>query len=113
MSPNTPGRPMKAKEVARKIKSFDHFLYVWGSRGGYFLPPRSALTWAYISQVLGGEKKLLRVAEVGHVLDLPRARGMLIEDLWARSRDENNLHAYLPDVTARAHVPRTYFLNVS
>jgi hypothetical protein len=103
---------LRAVDVARKVKSFDHFLYVWGSKANYYLPPRTALTWHYISQVLAGEKLLLRVNEVGHVLQVPKAKGMLVEDLWIQCKELNQLHAYLPDVTPRSHIPRTYFLNV-
>lgn len=107
-----PHTMVRALDVARKLKSFDHFLYVWGAKGGYFLPPRSALTWHYVSQVLAGEKLLLRADQVGHVQELPRAKGVLIEELWEECRQINSMHAYLPDVTPKTHVPRTYFLNV-
>lgn len=103
---------LRASDVARKLKSFDHFLYVWGTKGGYYLPPKSALTWHYISQVLAGEKKLVRLDQVGHVQELPRAKGYLINDLWEASKDLNDLHQYLPDITPSSRVPRTYFLNV-
>ena len=52
---------VRAKDIARKIKSFDHFLYVWGHNGGYYLPPKSVFTWHYISQILAREKRLLKV----------------------------------------------------
>lgn len=111
--PATPNRSLKTQDVARKLKSFDHFLYVWGTKGGYYLPPKSALTWHYISQVLAGEKLLLRIQQVGHVQELPKAKGFLVQDLWEECKAINEMHAYLPDVTPRTHAPRTYFYNVS
>lgn len=106
-------RLVRALDVARKVKSFDHFLYVWGSKGGYYLPPKSALTWHYVSQVLAGEKRLLRVEAVGHALEIPKFKGLLVRDIWEHCKTVNDLHLYLPDITAQTQVPRTYFFNVN
>ena len=43
---------LTAKMVARKISSFDHFIYLWGTKANYYLPPKHCLTWRFISQVL-------------------------------------------------------------
>jgi len=53
-------RLVKAKEIARKIKSFDHFIYVWGQKGQYYLPPKNVITWHYVSQILAQEKNFLK-----------------------------------------------------
>jgi hypothetical protein len=105
-------RLVKAKDIARKIKSFDHFLYVWGGKGGYFMPPKSALSWHYISQILAGEKKLLLIKDVGHVQELPKSKGLLVRSLWEKWKHLNALHSYLPEITEQTQVPRTYFFNV-
>ena len=74
----SPHRLLHTKDVIRKLKKFNHFLYVWGTKGGFYLPPRSALTWHYVSQVLGGEKSLLRVEDVGRLQELPKAKGLQV-----------------------------------
>lgn len=102
---------VRAKEVARKIRSFDHFAYVWGTKGKYFLPPQSCLSWHYISQVLAQEKKFLKIDEVGHALKLPKVRGFVIGELWERYKDVNDLKDYFPDIGQSQNVPRDYFLN--
>ena len=110
--PEAPALALKASEVARKIKSFDHFLFVWGTKAGYYLPQKNCLTWHYVAQVLAGEKRLLRVDQVGHVQELPKARGVLVNELWEHCKSINELHCYFPDVTPRSQIPRTYFYNV-
>lgn len=103
---------VKAKDVARKIKSFDHFLYVWGHTGGYYMPPKSVFTWHYISQLLAREKKLLKVEQVGHTLEVPKVRGAVVNDIYNREKYNHGLSAYFPDFTDTQNVPRDYFFNV-
>lgn len=103
---------IRASEVARKVKSFDHFLHIWGTKGGYYMPPKSALTWHYVSQILAGEKLLLRLQSVGHVQEVPKAKGLLVGAFWDECKLINDLHLYFPDITPQSHVTRTYFYNV-
>jgi hypothetical protein len=105
-------RRVKAKEIARKLKSFDHFVYVWGEKGHYYIPPKSVLTWHYISQILAQEKRLLKLEEVGHMLEVPKVRGSVVNDMFDRVKDDNGLHFYFPDFTESQNVPRDYFFNV-
>lgn len=107
------GKLVKATEIARKIKSFDHFIYVWGYKAGYYLPPKNVLTWHYISQVLAHEKHLLKVERVGHEFEVPKARGSVVNDIFHRIKDTNGLHYYFPDLTETQNVPHNYFFNVS
>lgn len=37
-------RNVLAKDIARKIKSLDHFVYLWGHKHNYYLPPKHSLT---------------------------------------------------------------------
>lgn len=103
---------LKAFEVARKIKSFDHFAYVWGERGRFFLPPRRCLSWGYISQVLSGQKRLLKVSDVGRPVEIPKAKGILIRKLFEECRGVENFGDYFPDGAERRSIPRSYFYTV-
>ena len=105
-------RVLKAKEVAQKIKSFDHFAYLWGVKAGYYLPPKRSLTWRFVAQVLSGQKRLLKVSEVGYPIEMPKFKGQHVDNIWQQFKDTNQLHSYLPDVTGNAPIPRTYFYNV-
>lgn len=66
-------RRIRAIEVAKKIKSLDHFAYVWGTKAQYYLPPTKYLTWHFVSQILAKEKKLLKLNEIGGLIDFPKA----------------------------------------
>ena len=43
---------MRAKDIAAQIQSIEHFMFLFGTEGKYFLPPKSVITWAYVKQVL-------------------------------------------------------------
>jgi hypothetical protein len=101
-----------AKEVARKIKSFEHFMYVWGEKARYYLPPKSALSWGYIAKILSGEKRLLKLDLVGYQIDLPRAKGFHVRTVWERCKGVNGIGKCLPEVSDAKHIPRKYFYNV-
>lgn len=103
---------VKAKDIARKIKSFEHFIYIWGHKGGYYMPPKNVLTWHYVSQILAREKWLLRVDQVGHALEVPKVRGTVVNDMYHLIKRDNGLEKYFPDLTDTQNVPRDYFFNV-
>ena len=105
-------RLVRAKDIARKVKSFDHFIYIWGSKGKYYLPPKSVLTWHYISQILAKEKRLLKLEQVGYQIEIPKVKGTLVNDMFHEVKDHNGLHYYFPDLSENQNVPRDYFFNV-
>lgn len=106
------GNTFRAIDIARKIRSFDHFLFIWGERGGYYMPPKSVLTWKYIAQILSKEKKLLKASEVGAIVELPKAKGLLVESLFTELKNEKEFGKYFPDDAERRAIPRTYFFNL-
>lgn len=110
--PRRPRVVLKAGEIARKLRSFDHFAYLYGQRAGYFLPPKHALAWACVAQILSEEKLLLKASDVGPPLILPKSRGLHIEISWARYKDAHDLHRYFPDTIDSGRIPRDYFFNV-
>lgn len=105
-------RTVTAKEVARKLKSFHHFRYLWGEKGRYYLPPATHISWAYIAQILSGEKRLLKLDQVGHQVEIPKLRGFRVEDLWQEYHNKNYFEEYFPDATNMLRIPRNYFYNV-
>ena len=105
-------RIMKAGDVARKLKSFEHFIYLYGQKAGYYLPPKHVLSWTYIAQILAEEKILLRSVDVGSILVLPKCRGMMIDEVWSKYKDSNQLHRYFPNFSDASRIPRDYFFNV-
>lgn len=107
------GRRVRAQEIARKLKSIEHFVYVWGTRAQYYLPPTKHITWHYISQVLAKEKRLLRLSDIGGLVDLPKIKGIVVDDVFDYYRETNALHSFFPDMHPSQRVPRAYFYNVS
>lgn len=103
---------VRSGEVARKLKSLDHFIYLYGHKAGYYLPPKDCLSWHYVSQILAEEKVLLKADKVGSELDLPKAKGFLITQKWQKYKEANKLHSFFPDFTQKQRIPRTYFFNV-
>jgi len=105
-------KTMKAKDVARKIKSFDHFIHVWGDKAKYYLPPKRCLTWHYISQILCKEKRLLKLEQVGHEVEIPKVKGEVLQNMWEKTKDVNSMYLYFPDIHKSINIPRQYFFNV-
>ena len=104
---------LSTKVVARKISSFDHFIYLWGTRCNYYVPPKHCLSWRYISQVLAGEKRFLKFNEVGNCVEIPKAKGMVIRELWNILTDDVKIKTYFPDFSPSDTIPRGYFFNVN
>lgn len=104
---------IKAKDVARKIRSFDHFIYVWSQKGKYYVPPKNYLTWHFIAQVLSKEKRLLRLEQVGPEVDIPKVHGTWVNEMYHDNKATNSLSLYFPDISDVQNVPRKYFFNVS
>jgi len=104
---------IKAKDIARKVKSFDHFIFIWGEKGQYYLPPKSIMSWHYISQVLAQEKRLLKLEDVGHQLEVPKIKGNAVNDMYEKVKGEEGLHYYFPDFADSQNVARDYFFNVT
>lgn len=103
---------LRAREVARRIKSVEHFIYVWGDKGKFFLPPRKLISWHFISQVLAGEKRLLKMKEVGTIISLPKSKGSRVLDMWKELSQDPDFASYFPDFSLKRTIPRSYFLNV-
>lgn len=100
-------------EIAGRLLSIDHAMYFFSQKCGFYLPPRHVMSWHFISQLLAGEKMLIKATEVGSIAQIPRAKGVMIEDFWDEFKDSNKMHMFLPDFTPGMRVPREYFFNVS
>ena len=106
-------RVIKAKDVARKIRSFDHFAYVWGEKAGYYLPPKKYITWRFVAQLLANEKQLVKMEQIGNPVELPKVIGVYVDELYYKYQQSNDLHSYFPDLGNAHRIPRNYFFNVN
>ena len=108
----TATRSLITREVARKAKSVDHFLVLWGEKAGYHLPPKKSITWDFIAQVLAGKKKLFQIKEIGEVSDIPKVKGVLVKNLWEKYKNFKGLKDYFPDISSGRAISRKYFFSV-
>lgn len=100
-----------SKQVAKRIRTFDHFIFLWGHQSNYYVPPKHVLTWHFISQVLSGEKLLLRNDQIGTAINMPKMKGVRIREIWDHLKNKNDLKSYFPDFPATDCIPRDYFFN--
>ena len=49
---------------------------------------------------------------MGHILEVPKVRGAVVNEIYHREKANNGLSAYFPDFTEAQNVPRDYFFNV-
>lgn len=104
---------LRAKDIATAIPSIEHFMYLFGTEGKYFLPPQSIVTWAYVKQILGGEKLLLKFDRVESQLFVPRTKGFKVNEAFREMASDTEFLRFFPDPTPHSTVPRLYFLTVS
>lgn len=111
-APRTNLLTFKTGEIAQRLLSIDHAMFFFSQKCGFYLPPSHVISWHFVSQLLAGEKILLKASDVGAITRLPRAKGVMVEDLWDQYKGVNNLQMFLPDFTPGMRVPREYFFNV-
>ena len=100
------------KQVARQLKSFDHFIFIWRNIANFYLLPKHTLTWHFISQIFAGEKKLLKFDVIGYCVEMPKVRGIRIKHIQDQLKDINYSKNYFPDFPETDNIPRNYFFNV-
>ena len=105
-------KKMRTKAVVNKIKSKDHFIYLWKEKGQYYLPPVKFISWHYVSQIIAGEKKLLKISKVGSIFNLPKAKGLCVNSLFEEMQEDIDFLSYFPDFSESIKIPKTYFINV-
>lgn len=71
----------------------------------------SVLTWKYIAQFLSKEK-MLKASEVGAIVELPKAKGLLVESPFVELKNEKDFNQYFPDDPERRAIPRAFIFNV-
>ena len=103
----------KTKNVAAKLRSIEHFMFLYGNEAGYFLPPRELITWSYIRQVLTGVKILLKFERLGTNFQFPKSRGFRVKTAFEEMSSDKDFMRYFPDIPPKTNIPREYFLTVS
>lgn len=103
---------VKTSQIAAKIRSVDHFVYLYATERKYFLPPKKFITWEYIRQILSGEKVLLKFRRIEQQFQLPRTKGFYVRSVFQQLANDSEFMLYFPDFSKDAHVPRDYFITV-
>lgn len=111
--PEEPKIILKTSQVVSKLRSVDHFMYLFATEGKYYLPPRKFITWEYIRKILSGEKVLLKFRRIDSQFQLPRAKGFYIKAVYEQISNDTEFVRYFPDFSKDAHIPRDYFLTVT
>jgi hypothetical protein len=106
-------RWLRTSAITNKIKSVDHFIYLFANEGKYFLPPRRIITWEYIKQVLTGQKKLLKFNQLDSQVCLPRAKGLSIKNIYDQMQNDFGFLLYFPNIPKGTPIPRDFFLMVN
>lgn len=80
----------------------------------YFLPSKRLLSLDFLRDVLSGAKKLLKLAEIEGLVELPRFREINITKLWNELKGDKKISAYVPNSCLdKKTIPnRDYFLTV-
>jgi hypothetical protein len=102
-----------SSQIAQKLQSIDHFIYLYATEGKYFLPPRCLITWEFIRKVITGDKLLFKFNKISPQNYLPRAKGLSVNNLFEEMRNDTDFLRYFPDIPKGTSVPRDYFMTVS
>ena len=49
---------------------------------------------------------------MGHCVDIPKTRGIIIKELWNTVSVDEEMKSYFPDFSQSDTIPRGYFFNV-
>lgn len=65
-----------------------------------------------MAQVLSVEKRLLETVRVRTPIQIPKTKGIKVQDIWEELNDNERISAFLLMITEGRAVPREYFLNL-
>lgn len=108
-----PANVVRSKEIAARIRSIDHFVFLFGNEGRYYMPPTSLITWHFVRQVISGEKQLLKQDRINGNFTVPKSRGFHVGTAFQEMSDDQEFMSFFPDATPKSNVPREYFLTVT
>lgn len=94
--PNVVGWATKL-DLDSVISSKDHFITLFQVQGGYFLPPKSFITWEFIRDVLNGTKSLLPLSQVQSLYVPPKVSELTVAKIYAQIEHDKRITCYLPD----------------
>ena len=55
-------------------------MFLWSEVLGYYLLPQSSITWDSISEVIFGEKQLLKLSSLGETSAIPKVKDLQIRN---------------------------------
>ena len=102
----------RTRDIVKKIKSLQHFVYLYTEKGKFYLPPINYLTWEYVGEILSGQKKLLKAYQINSNFKMPKSKGMSVNGLFDELKTDQEFMMYFPKITEKMNVPREYFFNV-
>ena len=79
---------------------------------GYFLPPKSELSFPYIFDILSGRKKLLKYEQISIFVPPPRIKQLWVKTLWAELRNDIEFCRYFSNRAMTNQPNRRYFFTV-
>ena len=100
------------RQVLTKIKSKEHFMYIFGEKGNFYLPPKKYITFKYIKQILSGDKSLLSESELIKCFQFPKRKGFNFTKYYRTFIKLPQISLYFPDLSKNQHPPKEFFFNV-
>ena len=101
------------RSILRKVKSKEHFMFIFGEKGDFYLPPISYITFKFIKKVLSGEKSLLPNDELKKSFNFPKRKGFNFVKYYRSFMKMPTISMYFPDLTRNQHPPKEFFFDVS
>ena len=113
----TPERPnemvtMSIQDLKTYIRSPDHFAWIFGIELCYHLPPRQFMTWPFISAILEGKKKLLKVSQFNLSYKLPCIKELSMKRIWPYFVNNADIIQYMPILSEGRFPPRRFFYQI-
>ena len=99
------------QQVGLKWRSKKEVYNLLTTEGGCYLPPLADSHYKYISQILVGDKKVIKWKDV-KVCSVPHLKGLTIKDLLEFARTQVEVDIYIPDYEYDKTPNRNWIWNV-
>ena len=109
---NSDKNELTISSLKRKIKSPQHFIFMFGMELKYHLPPKHSITWPFIVKVLTGEKKLVKQRDIPFLQAIPKIEEFQMKKIWPTYRKDKGFCQYFPDIDSDRYPPRNYFYQI-
>ena len=81
---------------------------------GYYLPPKSVITFQFLKNVISGKKKLLLRKDLKDISRIPHFPELHMPSLWIDLKKDLNIQKYFPEtfILNNRTPPRSFILKV-